>query len=129
MPENQPKLNINSWLEDELYETYRHNRQYVDESWKSVFEANGHSDPTNTPANGVVAPTSALAKIPVPTVNPDATDQVVPLRGVASKIAENMALSLSIPLATSQRTVQVRLLEENRALLNQQRTITGKSKI
>ncbi|MEJ7609366.1 MAG: multifunctional oxoglutarate decarboxylase/oxoglutarate dehydrogenase thiamine pyrophosphate-binding subunit/dihydrolipoyllysine-residue succinyltransferase subunit, partial [Bryobacteraceae bacterium] len=40
-----------------------------------------------------------------------------------------MTLSLTVPTATSQRVVQVRALEENRTLLNQQRTITGKSKI
>ena len=41
--QSDPKLGINSWLEDELYQTYLHDRKYVDESWKSVFEGNGHA--------------------------------------------------------------------------------------
>ena len=37
-------LGINSWLEDELYQQYLHDRKTVDESWKKVFE------PTAPPA-------------------------------------------------------------------------------
>ena len=40
-----------------------------------------------------------------------------------------MAISLTIPTATSQRIVQVRVLDENRQLINQHRAITGKSKV
>src|SRR6267378_7904003 len=31
-------LGINSWLEDELYQEYLHDRAAVDESWKHVFD-------------------------------------------------------------------------------------------
>ncbi|MFL6465315.1 MAG: multifunctional oxoglutarate decarboxylase/oxoglutarate dehydrogenase thiamine pyrophosphate-binding subunit/dihydrolipoyllysine-residue succinyltransferase subunit [Bryobacteraceae bacterium] len=58
-----------------------------------------------------------------------ASDQLVPLRGVAARIAENMTASLSIPVATSQRQVPVRVVEENRNLINKQRTLGGKSKL
>ena len=129
MSESEQKLNINSWLEDELYQTYLHNRKYVDESWKTVFEGNGHGELKQS-SNGTAAPPpAAAAKLEAPAVKPASGDQVTPMRGIAAKIAENMALSLTIPTATSQRIVQVRLLEENRLLLNQQRTITGKSKV
>ena len=37
--QSDPKLGINSWLEEELYQTYLHDKKYVDESWKDVFEA------------------------------------------------------------------------------------------
>src|SRR5260370_8002586 len=40
-------LGINSWLEDELYQEYLHDRAAVDESWKHVFDdargANGRA--------------------------------------------------------------------------------------
>ena len=36
-----PEFGINSWLEDELYQQYLHDRRTVDESWKKVFESNG----------------------------------------------------------------------------------------
>jgi 2-oxoglutarate dehydrogenase E1 component len=51
------------------------------------------------------------------------------MRGVSAKIAENMITSLTIPTATSQRVVPVRVLDENRQLINEQRALTGKSKI
>ena len=34
-------LGVNSWLEDELYQQYLHDRGAVDESWKQVFEDGG----------------------------------------------------------------------------------------
>ncbi|HMB70397.1 MAG TPA: multifunctional oxoglutarate decarboxylase/oxoglutarate dehydrogenase thiamine pyrophosphate-binding subunit/dihydrolipoyllysine-residue succinyltransferase subunit [bacterium] len=42
-----------------------------------------------------------------------------PLRGVAARIVENMERSLHVPTATSVRDVAVRVLEENRRILNQ----------
>ena len=56
-------------------------------------------------------------------------DDVQPLRGIAAQIAENMAASLSIPLATSQRTIAVKVMDENRRIINQHRTLVGKSKV
>jgi 2-oxoglutarate dehydrogenase E1 component len=56
-------------------------------------------------------------------------DQLIPLRGAAARIAENMALSLSIPVATSQRQIPVRVIEENRNLINKQRALQGKGKL
>ena len=40
-----------------------------------------------------------------------------------------MSTSLTIPTATSQRMIPVRVLDENRQLINEQRALTGKSKI
>ncbi|HVF43715.1 MAG TPA: multifunctional oxoglutarate decarboxylase/oxoglutarate dehydrogenase thiamine pyrophosphate-binding subunit/dihydrolipoyllysine-residue succinyltransferase subunit, partial [Pyrinomonadaceae bacterium] len=42
-----------------------------------------------------------------------------PIRGAALKIVENMETSLGVPTATSNRQVPVKVLEENRALVNQ----------
>ena len=43
----------------------------------------------------------------------------VPIVGPAKRLVENMQASLSVPTATSVRTISVRLLEENRSLMNQ----------
>ncbi|MGA7408977.1 MAG: 2-oxo acid dehydrogenase subunit E2, partial [Bryobacteraceae bacterium] len=75
----------------------------------------------------VPAPSTAVARQEVKTVGPG--DQLVPLRGAAARIAENMVASLSIPVATSQRQVPVRVIEENRTLINKQRSLHGKGKI
>ncbi len=42
-----------------------------------------------------------------------------PIRGAALKIVENMEASLGVPTATSNRHVPVKLLEENRAIINE----------
>src|SRR2546422_11093356 len=47
------------------------------------------------------------------------TGEVIPIRGVALKIVENMEASLSVPTATSQRRIPVKLLDENRRIINQ----------
>ena len=40
-----------------------------------------------------------------------------------------MAASAIIPLATSQRTIPVKVMDENRRIINQHRTLVGKSKV
>ncbi len=40
-----------------------------------------------------------------------------------------MAASVSIPLATSQRTIAVKVMDENRRIINQHRTLVGQSKV
>ena len=52
-----------------------------------------------------------------------------PLRGAAARIAQNMAASLSVPTATSVRSVPAKLLEVNRAILNQHLARTSGGKV
>ena len=44
-------------------------------------------------------------------------------------IAENMSASLTIPVATSQRAMPVKVIDENRRLINQNRGEAGSSKL
>ncbi len=127
-----PELGINSWLEDELYQEYLSDRKNVDESWKEVFETNGSSDagaPASTPGNGSHPQQQAVSTLPVPEHQPVAGETLMPLRGAAARIAENMNASLSIPLATSQRVMPVKVIDENRRMINEHRALLGKSKI
>ncbi len=119
-----PDFGINSWLEDELYQQYLHDRKTVDESWKKVSESNGSTAPA--PANGAAA---RHLPVPNPTPQPTTGEQLIPLRGAAARIAENMNASLSIPLATSQRVIPVKVIDENRRIINEHRTLVGKTKI
>ncbi|MGA2721021.1 MAG: multifunctional oxoglutarate decarboxylase/oxoglutarate dehydrogenase thiamine pyrophosphate-binding subunit/dihydrolipoyllysine-residue succinyltransferase subunit [Bryobacteraceae bacterium] len=107
---SDPEMGVNSWLEDELYQQYLHDHSAVDESWKRVFEK-----PRTAQGNG------APATVP--------SDQLQPLRGAAGRIAENMTASLAIPLATSQRTIAVKVMDENRRIINQHRTLLGRGKV
>ena len=117
-----PELGINSWLEDELYQQYLNDRSTVDESWKHLFEAAPNGV---TASNGEIAPPPA----PRPQAQPDTSGNIQPLRGVAAKIAENMGASVTIPLATSQRVIPVKVMDENRRIINQHRTLVGKPKV
>src|SRR5213079_2233369 len=97
--QSDPKLGINSWLEEELYQTYLHDKKYVDESWKDVFDHNGHAAPSGQqPTNGTpkAAPSAPAIKLAAPPVPVGANEELTPLRGVAAKIAENMAISLTV---------------------------------
>jgi multifunctional 2-oxoglutarate metabolism enzyme len=135
MPENDPKPGINSWLEDELYIEYLNDRRAVDDTWKQVFETNGHA--ANQPAPNGHGPAAAGAPAPVlngvkpPAAPPraEAGEEFVPLRGAAARIAENMTQSLSMPVATSQRTIAVKVIDENRRVINDYRTLHGQSKV
>src|SRR5215831_10078657 len=116
---SDPEMGINSWLEDELYHQYLHDRSAVDESWKHLFEHNG----------GTVAPPAKKEPAAPASTAPPADGELQPLRGAAGRIAENMSASLSIPLATSQRTIAVKVMDENRRIINQHRTLVGHSKV
>jgi 2-oxoglutarate dehydrogenase E1 component len=116
-----PQKNINSWLEEELYQQYLNDRAAVDESWKRLFEQ-------GVPDGGNPAPAPAAAPAP-PAPVPERDGELVPLRGAAARIAQNMAASAAIPLATSQRTVPVKVMDENRRIMNQHLTLVGRNKV
>lgn len=52
-----------------------------------------------------------------------------PITGPAKKIVENMETSLSVPTATSFRSMPVKVLEENRRLINDYFASRGKGKV
>src|ERR1700674_1585104 len=131
-----PEFGINSWLEDELYQEYLHDRRTVDESWKKVFESNGEEAPAGGNGGHASHSVSVLDReatetlpIPIPEHQPVAGETLIPLRGTSARIAENMNASLSIPLATSQRVVPVKVVDETRRILTSHRALLGKSKI
>jgi len=128
---------------------FRSNPELVDESWRTYFtellgdgagnEAatvistasdarspdNGGSETATANAPARAAEASAPAKTKaVPATKPAAvptSEQVeaIPIRGAALKIVENMDASLAVPTATSQRRIPVKLLDENRRMINQ----------
>src|SRR5260370_32511487 len=120
----EKSLGINSWLEDELYQQYLYDRQTVDEGWKKIFESNGAT--TASSGNGSRV---AAASAPAPAHQPTTGEELVPMRGPALRLAENMMASLTIPTATSQRMIPVKVIDENRRILNEHRSLMHKSKI
>src|SRR5579864_8864833 len=114
MEANQsPASGINAWLEEELLQQYHHDRTSVDSDWKEIFE---HEPDGGHAGNGhgsvaVAAPAVVVHEASEPVLT--GSEELMPLRGTAARIAENMALSASIPLATSQRIVPVKVIDEN----------------
>jgi multifunctional 2-oxoglutarate metabolism enzyme len=117
-----------------LLERFRTNPDLVDDSWRSYFtEMLGDGSNGAKAAAVAVAETDGNARVvktdgsaaaaPAPqrklaAARPPADVEVQPLRGPALKIVENMERSLSVPTATSERRIPVKLLDENRRLIN-----------
>jgi 2-oxoglutarate dehydrogenase E1 component len=136
------ELGPNSGLVEELYQQYLENPASVDAHWRAYFA--GLTTPTNggtAPAPVAPLPEAAPPAPPAPPAPaaPEAKplpgpmaldgDEPAPLRGAAARTVENMEASLSVPTATSVRTVPAKLLEVNRQILNNQLGRTGAGKV
>lgn len=125
----------------DLYAQWRYSPVSVVEEWRGYFEqleqqlaaarsttgADGSVTATQqsiqqattveatfaVPATGVVSPAALIS--------PElaAYEEAQPIRGVAALIVDNMQQSLGMPVATSQRFIPVKALDENRRLINQ----------
>ncbi len=114
-----------------LFARYKADPTTVDESWQAFFNemlaGNGQAPVAETRAVASVPTTSeeetrAVASVPstkVNTPNEGGTLNSKPLIGAAKKIVENMEQSLTVPTATSVRTMPVKVLDENRKVINQ----------
>ncbi len=111
-----------------LLDRFQSNPALVDDSWQSYFRellGDGAGPAPQQAGNGAgsAAPAPARAPEPKPAAPvaapaPEPGAEVVPIRGPAAKIVENMEISLSVPTATSERRIPVKLLDENRRLIN-----------
>jgi len=103
----------NVWLIDEMYREFRERPESLSEAWREFFSDYGPAAGRTVAPAAVAPPEPAPAEAAAPQA-PEAT----PLRGPAARLVENMEKSLRVPTATTVRTVPVKLLEENRRLLN-----------
>ena len=60
---------------------------------------------------------------------PPAQGTPEPIRGGNLRVVENMDVSLTIPTATSYRAIPVKLLEENRRIINEHLDVRGPAKV
>lgn len=128
----------NFWYVADLYDKYKKDKDSVSEYWKSYFEdiseespANGNQQiAENMQKPGAVREIINRIEKPKTPTKPKFSDSEKPqlITGIGAKIIDNMVSSLSIPTATSQRAISVKLLEENRRIINQflKRTNQGK---
>jgi 2-oxoglutarate decarboxylase len=136
----------NVWVVEEMYRDFLADPDSVGESWREFFSdytpawesaarprgGNGAAAPRPAPASAPQPQPTAQAQgqteAKAPAANGRVPEGAKPLRGVASRIAENMQESLGVPTATSIRVVPAKLLEVNRRIVNNQlkRTRGGK---
>ncbi len=103
----------NVWLIDEMFREFKEHPESVSESWREFFS--DYRPAVGRAAPPLAAPAAAAPGRPERAAGPTTT----PIVGPARRLVENMQASLSVPTATSVRTIPVRLLEENRWLMNQ----------
>ncbi|MCU7498427.1 MAG: multifunctional oxoglutarate decarboxylase/oxoglutarate dehydrogenase thiamine pyrophosphate-binding subunit/dihydrolipoyllysine-residue succinyltransferase subunit [Bacteroidota bacterium] len=132
----------NFWYVADLYDSYLNDKSSVSEYWRNYFDNLATKKPVpggkKQQAPPPVEKKTAELTQPAAEREPPREAQAPPpsgdhesyqlITGVGQRIIENMTGSLTIPTATSQRTISVKLLEENRRIINQflQKTNQGK---
>ncbi len=118
-----------------LLARYRNDAKSVDESWQAFFSEMldgqaGNESKSAPKAEAAAAPSAPVEKAkPAPAAPQHADGASKPLIGAAKKIVENMETSLTVPTATSVRSMPVKLLDENRRVINNQLAIRGGGKV
>ena len=74
--------------------------------------------PVAKPAPAPAAPGPAAAQPAASSDEPAAGPKTAPLKGAAARVVSNMTSSLSVPTATSVRSVPAKLLADNRIVIN-----------
>ncbi|MGE5432065.1 MAG: multifunctional oxoglutarate decarboxylase/oxoglutarate dehydrogenase thiamine pyrophosphate-binding subunit/dihydrolipoyllysine-residue succinyltransferase subunit [Syntrophomonadaceae bacterium] len=133
----------NFWYVADLYDSYLNDKNSVSEFWQNYFnnlKTAEKSPAQKKPRTAIQEPVQTELKQPKqqPALKEPSRQTSPPpsgehenyqlITGVGARIIENMTGSLTMPTATSQRTISVKLLEENRRIINQflQKTNQGK---
>lgn len=135
-----------------LLSRFRNDPALVDESWRAYFtelltgetsrQDNGRAATPSNDGDGAsaaatakqraapaVAPAATPAQAPSSKPAPaQAVENALPIRGAALKIVENMEASLAVPTATSNRRIPVKVLDENRRIINKHLQESGRGK-
>lgn len=130
-------LGFNTGYIEELYRQYLENPDSVSEGWKEFFQDyrpdQGFVAGTTTrAADTTPSPKASAAPVKESVVVPERAPvwaEEQPIRGAGAAIVENMVASLGVPTATSVRTVPVKLMAENRSLINDFQRLVGGNKV
>ncbi|MCX8051587.1 MAG: multifunctional oxoglutarate decarboxylase/oxoglutarate dehydrogenase thiamine pyrophosphate-binding subunit/dihydrolipoyllysine-residue succinyltransferase subunit [Chlorobi bacterium] len=124
---------------EELYYQYLRDPNSVSPEWQDYFRRttttplrqstasveNGKQTPApeqtvRLSSSGATIPATSAAPTTVQPQSPTASgDSLHALSGIQERIAQNMNRSLTVPTATSVRSIPIKALEENRLLLNE----------
>ncbi|MCB0719292.1 MAG: multifunctional oxoglutarate decarboxylase/oxoglutarate dehydrogenase thiamine pyrophosphate-binding subunit/dihydrolipoyllysine-residue succinyltransferase subunit [Bacteroidetes bacterium] len=141
-------LGFNTGYIEELYTQYLSDPSSVSESWQDFFkdyrpsesykaaamvraarESNAAAEAEVTPQQSAGSGNGTAVKSAPAAPAPPKDAELVAMRGPTAKIAENMEASLRVPTATSVRTIPVKLLAENRNLINDYQKYVGGAKV
>ncbi len=129
--EQQEKISefgVNTWYVLELLGDYKKDPDSVSDNWKKLFKelnlinGNGSVLTQNISDTHLQFQITSLSiqirqqQISMPP--PAEGEEAQVIRGVGAKIIENMNSSLTVPTATTLRTIPVKVLEENRRIIN-----------
>src|SRR4030095_10542017 len=133
--EKLSEFGVNTWFVMELLESYLNNPNSVGEDWRHLFSSlniqadgrgNGKEHALQVTRDNkdiekgqyvtFYPPQMQQQKVSMP--KPLEDEEAVPIKGAGERVIENMTSSLSIPTATSFRAIAVKVLEENRLIIN-----------
>ncbi|MFZ1320844.1 MAG: multifunctional oxoglutarate decarboxylase/oxoglutarate dehydrogenase thiamine pyrophosphate-binding subunit/dihydrolipoyllysine-residue succinyltransferase subunit [Ignavibacteria bacterium] len=123
--EQQEKISefgVNTWYVLELLNQYKSDPDSVSDKWKELFKdlklnsKNGNQNSFKSDSQIESKNNSPVTNIIMP--QPGEGEEATVIRGVNAKIIENMNSSLTVPTATTFRTIPVKVLEENRRIIN-----------
>ena len=142
--EKLAEFGVNTWFVMELLENFVNNPNSVGKDWQDLFTglniaSNGKISVQNkriNGASGMETPSStdqntsgSSAPMTVSLPQPQEGEEAIQIKGVGERIIENMTSSLTIPIATSFRAIPVKVLEENRLIINNYLKKTNSGKI
>ncbi len=112
-----------------LLNRYKSDPNSVDESWRAYFEeiVGGKAPKSGVEAQPAAEKPAEKQVAPQPNLSTGA--EAKPITGIAKKIVENMEESLTVPTATSVRSLPVKILEENRRIINEHLRSQGRGKV
>jgi len=119
-------LGANAAFVEGLIRQYLKDPTLVDERWRRTFDAVTVSEKVS---GGQLKVERSAAYKSSAALTQDASERIVPIQGPAGKIAEHMEASLSMPTATSQRQIPVKIIDENRRLINHYVDLTASGKV
>ncbi|MCB0722315.1 MAG: multifunctional oxoglutarate decarboxylase/oxoglutarate dehydrogenase thiamine pyrophosphate-binding subunit/dihydrolipoyllysine-residue succinyltransferase subunit [Ignavibacteriae bacterium] len=131
------EFGVNTWFVLDLFSDYKKDPSSVSDDWKDFFK-DFDSGELGFHTNGGNGKQLTLTPSPKPAhreeskvvmPKPGEGEEPVLIKGAGARIIDNMTDSLSIPTATTFRELPVKLLEENRIVINNFLKQTGGGKI
>lgn len=124
---------------NELYFDYLKDPNSVSPNWREYFSSNQQNLPIHQPKTSIPSTQNIKSQHlrdeivgvyqQVENYEPKRYEIAEPLGSLQARIVQNMEESLSIPTATSYRTIPIKVLEENRRIINNHLTKNYQKKV